>query len=285
MTKYTVNTPHYSYILNVLEKKTPFHTLEFLVGDSKNPCLTASLFLPDIDERFIDLIDTCTLHTIDALEECAIKWDEKESFGTELLYSFISIISANFTHVTKIKLTDASYIPCKPHKTDTLDLLSYSIALYGKTWYEQKAGAYLYLEKHQTQYEKDIKEYIKSSTKSKIPFLDIYKRMIVNTYTREFQDVKKYETIYDASETFLDFFKKLSKLVPVKDKCKFFKDWLETFIAEYIHVNREWIIPLKSNKTLESVINSTHAKPMNLKKRSRTRKNEPTPKDFLSYYT
>jgi hypothetical protein len=273
MQKYKVKTPHFVYALNVLEKKTPFHTIDFSVGKEPNVCLTASIFLPDIDKSLMDMVDTCTLHTIDALEECAMKWDEKESFGTELLYSFISILSANFPHITKIKLQDASYIPCKPHKKDTLDLITYSIALYGKTWYEQKAAAHLSLKKHQDQYEKEIENYIKPSAKVKIPFLDIYKQMITNTYARDLigSDIKKYEEFYNTSDTLPIFFKKLSKQIPQENKCKFFKDWLESFIATYVHIHREWIIPFKLNKTLETVLNVSSAKPM--KAHSRTQKN------------
>jgi len=275
MQTYEVKTPHFSYTLHVSEKKTPFHTLDFVVGTAPNTCLTASIFLPDIDTRFIDLIDTCTLHTIDALEECAIKWDEEKSFGTELLYSFISILSANFPHITSIKLHDASYIPCKPHKLDTLDLITYSIALYGKTWYEQKAGAHLFLKKHQIQYETDIANYKHPFTKAKLSFLDMYKRMIINTYTRDIigSDIKKYEELYDTSDTFPLFFKKLSKDILEENKCKFFKDWLESFVAEYVHIHREWLIPLKVNETLKSVLNVSTSKPMKVKKRNRTIKN------------
>ena len=79
--------------------------------------------------------------------------------------------------------------------------------------------------------------------------------------------------MYDTSDTFPIFFKKISKDILEENKCKFFKDWLESFVSEYIHIQREWLIPLKLNETLISVLNVSSAKPMNLKKRNRTSKN------------
>lgn len=260
MPEYSVTTPNFSYILQVSEKHTPFHTIEFLVGDAHSPCLSASIFLPGIDERFADIVEIATLHKIDALERCALEWNETKSFGTELLYSFLHILSANFSHIHTIKLSDASYIPCNRGENDTLDLLTYSIALYGKSWYEQKAGTYLSIPKIQTQYEKDIQHYMNPLTKTNTPFNDVFGKILSNTYAREFvgNDIPLYESLYNQSSTFSEFFQKLSKRVPVKDKCTFFKGWLESFLGERVHVGRNWLIDLQSNEILQNI----HAKPM-----------------------
>lgn len=252
MPNYTVKTPNFSYILSVTEKKSPFHTIEFVVGEKSKPCLEASIFLPDIDEQFKDLAEIATLQKIDALEQCALKWDEEKSFGTELLYSFIEILSSNYPHVKTIKLSDASYIPCN-RRDDTLDLLTYSIALYGKTWYELKAGAYLPFATHRTMYEKEVQKYIDPLTKTKTPFTDIFGQMIGNTFTRDYMgnDFSTYETMYTNAHTFPEFFLRLSKKIPKKLRCKFFKGWLEFFINGYVHIGRDWYIDIQNNEILK----------------------------------
>lgn len=253
MPNYTVKTPNFSYILHVTEKKSPFHTIEFLVGEKDKPCLDASIFLPGIDERLKDVTQIATLHKIDALEQCALQWDEEKSFGTELLYSFIDILSSNFPHVKTIKLSDASYIPCN-RRDDTLDLLSYSIALYGKSWYELKAGAYLPLAKYRTIYAKDVKNYIDPSTKAKTPFTDIFGQMIGNTFAREYMghDISTYETMYEKANTFPEFFQNLSKKIPKRSRCKFFKGWLEFFMNGRVYIGRDWYIDIRNNDVLKN---------------------------------
>jgi hypothetical protein len=80
--EYKVKTPNFSYILQVKESISPFHTKEFIVGDHSKPCLEASLFLPDNDYRVQSIVHICTLHKIDAIEQCALDFDKDKSFGT-----------------------------------------------------------------------------------------------------------------------------------------------------------------------------------------------------------
>jgi hypothetical protein len=269
---YHVKTPNFSYILHVKEKTSPFHTIEFTVGESQKPCLDASLFLPDNDSRVQSIINTCTLHKIDAIEQCALEYDQDKSFGTELLYSFINIVTVNFPHINTIKLSDASYIPCNRDDGDTLDLLTYSIALYGQTWYEIKAGARLPPGKLRDLYESNIKTFIDPKTKSNISFSELLSHMLSTSIGREVigNDILAYEIIYEEKKTLPDFFTALSKKIPKHMKCKFFKGWLEYFIGLHVYVGRDWLIDIRENSVLQNlnVINVSKSKPM----RSKTRK-------------
>lgn len=65
---------------------------------------------------------------------------ETYSSNIELLNGFLNYIKKTYPYIKDLKLIDSTFIPC--NNNDTLDLLTYYIALYGKTWYEDKYNAY-----------------------------------------------------------------------------------------------------------------------------------------------
>lgn len=247
----TITTPHYTFDLKIIEKKTPIHKCILLVGNSRYPCLEANILMPHLNERFraFGLTDTVRINQIDALIECSREeitedYMELYSFGKELLDFLIEYIQSSYPHVKHLSLNDMSYIPCNRLSGDTLDLLTYSIAKYGKTWYEMKFNAY---QKNPTRYSDDIIRYKKSETKSKISFENILEYIISRNNFAEsiiFKDIDKYTNMYNSSPTLPQFFQILSKHIPRNDRCRFFKGWLEDFIKDRIHVNREWFIDL-----------------------------------------
>jgi hypothetical protein len=268
MFNYHVKTPNFSYTLQVKEKHSPFHTIEFLVGTNDQPCLEASLFLLDNDDALKSILNICTLHKIDAIEKCALEFKEDKSFGTELLYSFINIIKSNFPHITIIKLSDASYIPCN-RKDDTLDLLTYSIAIHGKTWYELKSGAYLPTVQQNELYKNTVSKFTDPKTKLNIPFNEILSHMVSTGFTREYigDDIQMYEYLYNSANTLPEFFSMLSKKIPKTLRCKFFKGWLEYFVGLHVFIGRDWLIDIKNNTLLNAlgVLNVTKKRPMRRK--------------------
>jgi hypothetical protein len=266
---YLVKTPNFSYILNMEEIKTPIHSITFHVGTMETPCLDASIFMPGIDDRLSHLIETASLHKIEALEQCALEYDEEKSFGTELLYSFINILKASYPHVKRITLHDASNIPCGVG--DTLDLLTYSIAMHGKTWYEMKAGAYP--KEDYEIYKNTINKYISPEFKKTIPFEDLFIYLIGNSYAKEIIEgsLSTYKNMYDSAYTFPEFFKALNKTVPKQLKCKFFKAWLRNFIGTYVRYSRDWTIDIDANSVLGNVLNVSRARPMQRTRKSRQR--------------
>lgn len=266
---YIVKTPHFTYKLVVTELFQPLHIKKYIVGNDKTPCLELSVFMPDNND-IQHLITEASFFKIDALKECSLSGNG--GFGTELLYSIISIIKANHPYVNQLSLYDTSYIPCNREENDTLDLITYNIALYGKTWYELKAGAHL--EKNQEKYNKEIAKYISLIPRNTFSFRQFYEKIIKNTFALYFihTNLDDITTKYNTSESFPEFFRYLSNLIPKEHKCKFFKDWLEGFIESQITIKREWKINIDTNPILNDVLNVSKKRSI----RSRTIKNKRT---------
>ncbi len=246
----------------------------FFVGDQKGTCLEASVYFPHSDPLYESHI--CRLHNIDALVECSQKDtnDPDASFGKELLYAFISILKANYAHVTQLNLYDASYIPCNRAENDTLDLLTYNIALYGKSWYETVAGAYLTNPKHNQRYKQEIQKYINPTKKQELQFsilLTIINKHNDFAYQYIHNNQSTIANMYESSATFPAFFQKLKNVVPVKEKCKFFKGWLQAFLKDYVHIERDWTIPVENNAVIQNVLNVSKKRNMQQATRKRRR--------------
>ena len=230
-------TPHYTFQMKITKKEDMFYY--FSVGDDIIPCLEGIIILEN---------QSATLIKLDALEECSVEDINQEylntySFGKEMLDAVIFFINSQFPSIKTITLDDTSYIPCKKDVGDTLDLLTYSIALYKKTWYEERTNAYILPKEKHENYRRQVEEYASKDTKNNIKFHDIHdiirmKNMftvnIINT------NIQMYEKMYEESNTLPDFFQRLSKTIKREEKCRFFKGWLDSFIKSKITIIREW---------------------------------------------
>lgn len=251
----TIQTEHYkfnvcftpAYVRDILYR----HYIE--IGDPKHPCLSLNIFTKeasDIIEKGID--KTAKLSNIDALYECVIEQTNEDfskySFGKELLQWVIIYIKSKHNQVTILQLTDESYIPCNRRPLDTVDLLSYSIALYSKTWYELNFNAYIEDKEVYAMYKKSIGIYSLPSTKSANSWDTFFLKNITSVYAKNIilENEELYKTLYESSDTFPVFFKKISNVIGKENKCKFFKTWLQEFINSYVTITRKWTIKIKS---------------------------------------
>jgi hypothetical protein len=245
-----LQTPHYSFDLKITIQTDPVHKVILSIGN--DTCLEATILMPPTDERMkaFGFGKTAHIHQVDALVECAREqiignYLEKYSMGQEMLQAIIDYIKANYKHIRHTSLNDKSYMPCNRKDGNTLDLLSYSIAKYGKTWYEMKFNAY---PRGVKQYAKEIQVYISPKAKEEISFTNLvhqiafHNNFAVNTI---FKDMDKYTAMYNTAKTFPEFFTALSNDIPRADKCNFFKRWLEIFIYSYVKYDRDWIIDIK----------------------------------------
>ena len=269
---YTVKTPNFNFVLRVEDFPDAGPKHKLYVGDKKGECLEATVFLHSANSLYEP--QKCILHQIDALEECAspIVDDKDASLGKELLYAFINILKNNYPHVTEITLRDASYIPCNRRTKDTLDLLSYNVAVYGQTWYELHGGAHLLSHTKQQLYEREIVKYMNTETKLSRRFSDLV-RLINKQNDYAFQhlntNLQKYEEMYNNASTFSEFFRKLKNTVHKLDLCRFFKSWLEIFIQDFVHIERDWVIPINTNRKLETLQVMNVSKKRNMRRRTR----------------
>jgi hypothetical protein len=248
-------TPHYTFQMKITKKEDMFYY--FSVGDDIIPCLEGIIILEN---------QSATLIKLDALEECSVEDINQEylntySFGKEMLDAVIFFINSQFPSIKTITLDDTSYIPCKKDVGDTLDLLTYSIALYKKTWYEERTNAYILPKEKHDNYRRQVEEYASKDTKNKITFHDIHDiiRMknvfavnIINT------NIQMYTEMYEESSTLPEFFQRLSKTIKREEKCRFFKGWLDSFIKSKVTIIREWNFDIYPKIT---ILKHTNIKP------------------------
>lgn len=259
-------TPHYSFQMEIIQnKKTVYNSYYFIVGNKQSPCLEGSINLETTtnNERYKQYENTASLDKIDALTECSLEdtsteYQNNYSFGRELLDTIIFFINSQFPQIKTIKLTDMSFIPCNRNQNDILDLLSYSIALYGQTWYEKNANAYIKPNEKYELYRNQVKKYMDKKTKTDMDFEYFYNIILnKNMYAKELvnENYENYENIFKESETFPDFFSKINKLIKKEEKCRFFKSWLYDFIESQILIERTWYIDLFPKVELISKLN------------------------------
>lgn len=252
-----IETPHYKFEMRMTRTEEKHETYYFIVGDKGKPCLEGNITLENksLNSRYNIFNNTASLIKLNALKECSLEditeeYLNKYSFGKEMLDAVIFFISSYFPIIKTISLNDTSYIPCKNGKT--LDLLTYSIALYKKTWYEEKANAYILPKEKHENYRRQVEEYASKDTKDKITLYDIYKTIKPDTFAANMISTNKemYEKMYEESETLPEFFQRLSKTIKREEKCEFFKEWLEKFIYKKISVTNAWNIDIYPRVTI-----------------------------------
>jgi hypothetical protein len=219
--------------------------------------------VPLTDDEFIqNKSQIATLVNVDALLECSLddineNYLRKYSFGQELLTTTDHIVKTYFPHVKFIALYDTSYLPCNRAAKDTFDLLTYSIALYGATWYELKRNAYILDNEDWTFYKNKIAHYISKKYKSSIPE-DVFMRNIrlsSNIFAQDFlsSHYEEISNLYKNTQTFPDFFQGLRNMIPFSDRCAFFKGWLSSFIG-INKISRDWQYDLYTMSTTKQTV-------------------------------
>jgi hypothetical protein len=141
-----------------------------------------------------------------------------------------------------------------------LDLYTYSLALYGKTWYEKTFGAVQIPANER--YDAAVASYMTERIKDTFPSFE-HLRYYIGTYDNSFADNwiadhnDEITALFENAETFPEFFQALSKRIPKSDKCKFFKTWLEFFVYERIDSLRTRFILLRGRRHRRSKMRKT----------------------------
>lgn len=251
-----IETPHYKFELQYkakLHHKKVYDSGHLFVGQEDDPCLSITFSLPGfhaINSRFASAdISVAHLNKIKNMKQCILEnhnvSGKKPSFAKEMLDAVITEMKKSFPFIHHLKLQDASYIPCDGD-ADTLDLLFYNIALYKKAWYEESFNAYFISRDEFIKYRCAVEKYASPETKSSIVWVEFYNHIFGPAKEIIRANMDHYETMYDSSRTFPEFFIALSKTIEKKDKCTFFRNWLEVFLQESMNIpnKRTWYIDL-----------------------------------------
>lgn len=281
----TVRRKHFSFDLKITESSNSAfnsYTFEVESDDSSKPCLKLYVRVPVInhDERIRNASTVASLLNIEALIDCTLEdinenYMRTHRFGDELLETANYILKRFFPHVKYVELYDASYMPCNRAFNDILDLLTYSIAMYGKTWYEIKLNAYPKSERNRELYKEQIANYVSEKFKSSISLDEFIFRIVSSSNTFAIAKLNTYrseiESMYTDAQTFPAFFQSLrdSNIISKVEKCKFFKGWLQTFIEDCIpNIDRNWQYDLYPHPRPQSQSHRNNKS----KRRTRTRK-------------
>lgn len=242
-----VHTEHYSFELKInINEDGPIKNITFLIGNEVKPCLYLIVPMGARNNRMHGHIDTAMMINLEGLRECLSEsvsndYFSEYSFAKEVVHKMIQIINKFFPHIKRINLNDTSYIPCNRLEGDKLDLLTYSIALYGKTWYEKNFGA----QQASSKYSEAVATYMKEKP---VNFEEWYRFVkTYNIYAGRWiaERYDQIQNMFYASNTYPIFFKKLSDMIGFVEKCRVFNGWLLQFIRDRIPENRSWYIPLE----------------------------------------
>ena len=213
----------------------------FSVGDDKMPSLEGVIRLEDKYNR-VHLTEIRELQLCSE-EDINKGYLNAHTFGKEVLDAVIFLIKTQFPSIKTIELTDRTYLPYKSDTYNSLDLLTYSIGLYKKTWYEERLGAYILPNEKHEEYRRQVEEYASKDTKDKLPFFHIYHEIQMNNvFARDiiWTSMENYEKMYEESESLPEFFQKISKLIKLEERCLFFKGWLNSLVNSKVDVSRDW---------------------------------------------
>jgi hypothetical protein len=244
-----VRTEHYAFELKIGIDKGTITNCVLLVGDERRPCLHLIIPVRTSNNRLVSKMTTATLPNLEGLREClseevANDYFRKNSFPKEMLRHIIRMMKVMFPHITRINLSDMSYIPCNRLEGDKLDLFTYSLALYGKTWYEINFGAV----QNSPKYSAAINAYLGEKP---IDFENWYSLVkTYNLYAKYWidQTYNQIKDLFETSQTYPEFYQALSKLIGFSDKCKVFNGWLLQFMIQRIPNSRSWHIPLRQSQ-------------------------------------
>ena len=252
--KIPITTTNHHFYIDLIEYISSYHFFYLSVVNNESTCIEGHITLEKLTttKGIVSYENTAILQKINALQECSLhdildphRMDS--CVERELIDAVFLFIKSRFSTIQTIHLNDTSYIPCIRESSDTLDLLVYSIALYEKTWYEDKLNAYIIpLDKYNT-YRSQINDYASTETKKNITWQMMYERMIHGnryTYKMTHDNIAEFKKIYLESDTFPHFLQEINHIIPIQFRCRFFKDWLEDFIKQYIIIERDWHVDL-----------------------------------------
>jgi hypothetical protein len=220
----------------ILKKQFYGYTIK-IGGDKYGDCISISITIEN------DIVTKAKIAHIQSEPECGVGSILEDGDTANFIKASLQLCKHLFPSLKRIEFDDMSNIDCgisknvKPprHFEKPFPLSYFSIAKYGKTWYEQKFGAKMINEEAYKQYREATK-----ILKNPIG-IDFYK--FISQLRIAPEQARILEHYFDPSITWHEFFNR----VPKQLQCFSFDGWLTTFIIKLLnitYIERGWYIDI-----------------------------------------
>ena len=204
------------------------------------------------------------LVSIQSEESCNISGNLKPGVGTlHMINTAFNVCLRMFPWLTSFKFMDTSHKNCIGNNSTTgVSLSAYSIALYGKTWYERSFGAKVMDIDDRKKYNNYIERLNQSEYKN-MPWNTFYSNFISNHGKTNLKDLIHLDIIKDtylSTKTYRDFFDLLQyKIKDKQELCLTLQLWVENVIKYIFDANisltpvllKWWIVESSSSSVIE----------------------------------
>lgn len=214
--------------------KVLYYTLS--LGGNKDKCVNITI-PTDTNEKALKL------SWAETTNECSLDTMKIKGNSTQIMLQLAITIAREISpHVTHILLNDMSHFQCNtPEGQIKTHLPSYYIALYGKTWYEDKFGAVIHNPEIHEKYRACIPNLL--NPKYKPEYFDFVNKDLIQMLT----------PIYNKSICWQDFFNRLSETYG-DTKCGKMYPWLMNalllcFEGSLLYLGAEWRIDINPKNT------------------------------------
>lgn len=171
--------------------------------------------------------------------------------GKECVDGILDAIRTQHPAVRTVEIYENTYVCGMMPNDETMDLSAYSVALYGKTWYEMNWNAEPknpYNEcRNPSEYHAQVEYYASAEAKLSMEWVYMMVELAVApSYTTDLSNTHAtyIKEAYDVTTTFPEFFRKISTVIPIENRIHFFQYWLVNFINRYITFDSIWIVTL-----------------------------------------
>jgi hypothetical protein len=166
--------------------------------------------------------------------------------GKECMDGILDAIRIQHPAVRTVEIYENTYLYGMMPNKETMDLSTYSVALYGKTWYEMNWN--IVIDEGYREYRSQVEHYASVETKVAMTWFDMMFQMYMGApYTREILEQHRvfFEEAFHSTSILPDFFIKISNAITPDKHIGFFQHWLYNFVHSYIkNDNNRWSITI-----------------------------------------
>lgn len=227
-------------------------------GGNKKGCVEITIY------NYNNLYQTNTVADIVSIqseESCNISGNLKKGKGTlHMVNTALNICIRMFPWIKSFKFVDTSHKNCIDNKPTTgVSLSAYSIALYGKTWYEKTFDAEVMDLNDRKKYKEHIERLTKAEYKN-MPWNVFYNKFIINFGRIPPKSIHNLDIIhnsYEVTKTYREFFDLLQYRIQNKEElCMTLQPWIESLIKYLFGAE----LSLNSELSKSWIINSSNVK-------------------------